>query len=420
MSNHFDYLLNDESESFFQKVANEASGAPVVELHTPSFSKHASAQSEFEKVASRLDRDLGILKTAGDCGENAGMTKRANAYIDILTSNVNIDAESFGLIFDKVAAEAIQVDLSEIFDNACSQYPVAYHSIIEETLSKVAAEVVELAILEKEAVIGALAGRLLTGGRLLGRVGANIGGAKAVIGGGMKAFGRGAASAAKTTAKQAKRPFSYAGKKVGKQVKDFRAARATKISDAPKVIRGDIAKAHSKDGGKVRGLFTKGKDKALSKQLDSANARKAGLTNNQSVKPSGAPANTTAPQKTPGQVDEVAAARNAKQKTEQGQAAAGANKAAKGTGTDGPAAAPAPETGPRLVTDKSPKKTKKNKKDKKSKKDKTPPAAVEENPALMSTWKKWTEGGALTGPERGKLIRAGVTGLVIKETMFNN
>jgi len=159
MSKHFSYLVDDESGTFFQKVAAQEAGIAPARAAPPEMEKQASFASEFEKVASRLDQHMGIIKAAGQCGLNGGMEKRAGAYLDALLNKTSLSPGEFSDIFDKVAAEAIQVDLEAAYAQACSNLPVEYHGEAEQILMKCGSELVKLSQIEKEA-IAAFLGRV--------------------------------------------------------------------------------------------------------------------------------------------------------------------------------------------------------------------------------------------------------------------
>src|SRR5690606_36972397 len=106
---------------FFQKLAIDKAGVRASDVAPEAMAKIASAQSPFEKVAARLDRDLELLKVAGECGVNGGMMRRANAYMDVLYAHNDLSLEEYEQVFDKVAAYAIEVDLLAAYDQLCAE-----------------------------------------------------------------------------------------------------------------------------------------------------------------------------------------------------------------------------------------------------------------------------------------------------------
>jgi hypothetical protein len=137
MNKHFDYLMKDESEDFFQKVAFREAGIAPARPAPHEMAKQASAMSSFEKVASRLDRDMGILKQAGAYGRNFGMYKRAGAYMEVILTNANLSPEEFGAVFDKVAASAIETDLQQCWDEISPGCPDSHLGWLESEFAKI-------------------------------------------------------------------------------------------------------------------------------------------------------------------------------------------------------------------------------------------------------------------------------------------
>jgi len=383
MNKHFSYLLDEQSDSFFQKVAmRQAEQVHRVRVPRPEpepIEKQASAPSDFEKIAGRIDRDLYILKTAGPCGFNGGMTKRADAYIDVLLTNNNLSIEEFGEIFDKVAAESIEGDLQAAYEQACSQLPEDEHWIVEQTLAKVGHQMTEYALLEKQA-IAAAAGRLLLGGakRLGGlmsgagttaaKMRASAAGAKSIAGSRLTAAGKQIARPFKATAR--------GGKALGRE---FRAGRRGAIlgSEAELLKARQAARAISTAPGKA-GEYARAAEKSLSKSIPEAQRKATDLLKaNRPPKPpqvivrrgggaGAAPKGTAGPAKTTSEtVTAKTQADTAKTQMETQRGAEKAREAAegsvtpissapgykppKGTGTDGAARQPKPESTPKAM-----------------------------------------------------------------------
>jgi len=201
---HFDYLLDDEGREFFQKVAESRAVSSLPRAPAKAaleLVKQAAAEpiSGFEKVATRLETDIEIIKMAGSCGEDFGMTKRASAYMDRIELEHDLTNAENVLLFNKVAFAALEGDIEEArgslhleFPKEAEEVDVLLGGIVAnsiEDLDKIAAEsasyddgtpmrwdeLVELA--EKTA-----AGALPAGVKIL----------KQVLKPGMKAVGKGA------------------------------------------------------------------------------------------------------------------------------------------------------------------------------------------------------------------------------------
>ena len=355
MSKHFDYLMNDESEAFFQKAAFQEAGIAPARPSPPVIEKTAAQVTGFEKVAARLDRDLGILKTAGPIGPSFGMYKRAGAYMDVIFSNTSLSPEEFGEVFDKVAATAIEADLQECWYQLSAECPESHHGWLEGEMAKIGFNLAAEATLEKEAFIAAL-------GRGIVRAGA--GAAKGV------SRGRAVVSAGTAVAKAAPgRGVAAVKGGIGK----IRAGAATKNIAR---LRGDLAKIPANLGAGNKGIAARAARKSLGKQLGKAQkAEQAGLGAQRSAaKKLGVKSPMAESQKAtlakmdarklkhanqakrvkaakqPGQqVDEVTKARQAKaardvKQTE--QTTANINKG-QGTGTHGPELKSVPKTAPK-------------------------------------------------------------------------
>jgi hypothetical protein len=184
MSKHFAYLTQHNEADFFQKVANEQAETRLPKASSSIVKTAMQNLLEgvtFEKVAARLDRDILILKTAGESGMNLGMQKRASAYIDQLLEQCEMTPEEFDGIFEKVSGEAIMGDLVVAQAHLSQDLDDDGLAWLNGELTKIGAELTELAVMEKEAFFRAL--RAMGGGigKLLGRGAEGIGmGAKAV------------------------------------------------------------------------------------------------------------------------------------------------------------------------------------------------------------------------------------------------
>ncbi len=401
MRNHFSYLTDEPSNDFFQKLAVAKSGVPARAVVAAPMAKTASA-SPFEKIAGRLDRDLAIIRDIGPRGVNAGMMKRADAYVDHLLNQEDLSAEEFGEVFDKIAAAAIMGDLEAAYQQLTVDVPQELHHVVEQTLAKIGHDLTSLALLEKEAGVLKFLGRVLGhggGGELKAGLNAAKGVAKGAVkdvGIALKAPFKGIAEGAKAVGRGVAKPFLSAGERIGKRINsgvgEVRAARHEAIMDAPEKIQKNLDMQRNPDAVA-----------SLKKSLGKANERKRAHLGYEKDPPAGA-APTPAAEPTPPRAPEPAKAGEAKvvkAEGERAKASGDAQEAAtpktkapaepKPAGQE-PAAAKAPAAGtePKPPAD--------------------PPAAVKATDAF----KKWSESGwaALSPAEKGAMIRAGVVGAV--------
>lgn len=449
MRDHFSYLVDDDAGAFFQKAANRAA-TPAPRAPAP-MAKTASATTPFEKIAARLDRDLEIIKVAGPCGTNGGMMRRADAYIDrVINLDADLSAEEFGEIFDKVATEAIMGDLQAAYAELTADVEPELHYVVERTLAKIGSDMTSLALLEKEAFLGALArgaGRLLTRGGG-GGLAAGSAVAKGMAG---RAAGRAANAVRGVAAKGAAkvRGAAAAAKQefgVGRQAAMMQSrgatqanlAKARSIASAggPNAARAaDAAKALEKRVGVRPGApasreFMEQANKQIQPRLERNRQRGMKAIEDYKAKVHQDVLNSTKPPATPiqfgrgkavkseaeaakAQSDAADAARKADPSKPKGkpelsvvQGGKPNNDNMKGTGTDGPAPKPKvdePDAPKPKVDADGP----------------TPPppgGADDKPPGFMDAWKKATSGAGWSGlspAEKGALIRGGVTGAVV-------
>jgi hypothetical protein len=463
MRDHFSYLVDDDAGAFFQKAANRAA-TPASRAPVP-MAKTASEAPAFEKIAARLDRDIEIIKVAGACGINGGMMRRADAYIDrLLNVESDVSPEEFGEIFDKVAASAIMGDLESAFAELTAGVDPELHHVVERTLAKIGSDMTSLAMLEKEAILGAIArgaGRLFARGAVKEEIAAGRAIAKGMAGRSAvrageaaKGIGAQAAGKARSLATRVGEGAKGLGRefRVGRQgaMMEARAkttanlakARGIAAAGGPNALRaGDAARSLERGVGVRPGApasreFMAGASKDLEKGMAKT---KASLT----PKPAGgaaAPANTTAARTAPPSAPAASQAKAIKAEGEAAKAQSDAADAArikdgpdkpkgkgkpelsvlpggkadndnlKGTGTDGPApkpkvdepSAPKPKAEGGGTTP-------------------PPPGGAEDKPAgFMDAWKKATGGAGwkgLSAAEKGALIRGGVTGAVVYRAM---
>jgi len=460
MRDHFSYLVDDDAGAFFQKAANRAA-TPAPRAPAP-MAKTANAAAPFEKIAARLDRDIEIIKVAGACGIGGGMMRRADAYIDrMINLESDLTAEEFGEIFDKVAAAAIMGDLEAAYAELTADVEPDLHHVVERTLAKIGSDMTSLAMLEKDAFLGALArgaGRLFARGAvkeemaagraiakgMAGRSAARAG--EAAKGLGSKAVGkaRGLAARVGEGAKGLGQEF-----RVGRQgaMMEARAKTTANLAKArqiaagggPNALRaGDAAKSLEKAVGVRPGApasreFLANANKDISKAMEKT---KANLAPKGGSGAAAAPANTTAARAPAPSAPQAAQAKAIKAEGEaakaQGDAADAArikdgpdkpkgkgkpelavlpggkadNDNLKGTGTDGPSPKPKADG-----TD-----APKPKADAGGATPAPPGGADGKPPGFMDAWKKATGGagwGGLSAAEKGALIRGGVTGAIV-------
>lgn len=424
VTKHFAYLFEDDSKDFFQKIAieNAIESKAATQAVTPKMVKQASASTEFEKVAGRLERDLGILKHAGSCGLDAGMQKRANAYIDVLLSQVDLTAEEFGPVFDKVAAAAIQVDLEAAYHQLCKELDEDEHQYVDDVLIKVGHEITRLALLEKEAFLGAAArflgraaGRLAGGGAGKAMVRSGLAGTRSAVGAIARGRGLSALEAAGAVGKKAIAPVRAATRAAGTE---FRAARTAQMAATRGKVQSQLAAARSAAGAPgLRGAVAKGQAASLEKQMagsrskalqqagEAAKKTKSSMGMGAKAPELAAPGTpkspTTAP-KTPAAAPPAlaGAAKTEQAKAEQAVGQAKATEAAKP-----PKAPEASEPKAHATETHTPP---------------PPPGGVEgKPPGFMDAWKKATSSGwnGLSQAEKGSLIRGGVTAALVYRTM---
>lgn len=443
MKDHFSYLLDDDANEFFRKVAIDESGVRATQKPV-AMTKQASARvTPFLKLAGRLDKDMAYLALSSDCGLQAGMLKRADAYMQVVASQADLSPHEVGEIFDKVAAKAIEVDLAAAQAQLCDQFPDA-QAIVDDVLIKIGAELFGAALEEKASLLKKLAVSLphippIPSSALAALKGGSraIEGAKAVASaehsaiGAEKALESAKATRARIDATPAAKgpsigalgearararglasgiaqPFRAAGKAIGNTIQGA-AAKAQKwhqgkIEAAPEKIREAIK--HEKSLGDVAGgsgAYSAGKQKSYENQLAGAEAKREAQRSKLSGKPP-AEAGAAKTQAAEGARQEGAAgAAQAAKAPESKPAASSPPKEGKvtaisdhpnfkGTGTDGPAPKPAGEHTP------------------------PPPGGAEgKPPGFMDAWKKATTHGwkGLSAEERGSLIRGGVTAALV-------
>ncbi len=426
---HFDYIYENEAADFFTKVAVKNSGVNATMPAPAAMTKTAGPKpTAFEKLASRLERDLDMLKVAGAIGINAGMMKRGDAYITTLLSNVDLTPVQFGEVFDKVASFAIQTDIEAAYEQLCEDLPPHLYSLVDDVLIKIGKDVTAAALAEKAALVEKLAlslGALNRIGHVAEEAGALRSASKGVEGlegvsraglrtsseapnlsAGIRAAGGAAKEVAGGVGKAAKnvattvgehgynalaglgnavvgKPLAAAGKAIDK-IRDWKTSR---MMSAPERLQGAIDSSHAS------GAVASGVKKSLGNQLNEAEAKRTAHLARTSENPmhsaTANPAGAADAKATKSEIDR-----------QQGQAGAAA-------ATKVPKAAPI-EKAPKTEAPEKPATGG-------SAEHAEAPPAVKANPKLGDTWKKATTGGwkSLSDEEKGSLIRAGVTAAVV-------
>jgi len=399
MTDHFSYLYEDDAGDFFQKQACEAAdeALPRADEIVKTASAPTADAYSFEKVAARLEQDLFILKTAGPCGIDMGMNKRAAVYMDHIIDECDMDVEQFDSLFDKVAAEAIQTDLAaakaELYKLAGDD--IILQAAIDEEINFIGFNMAKLANMEKEALIGA-ARAMLAAGRA---------GGKSALRRAGTAIRKAPGQATRATGRAVAAPFkgvARAGRGIASKYRQARIGLAERrLSSTNRALKGGFARKGTEGSKAFRKSLQETRGKAqgnLGKLMKDPKYQAAAQTRRTSAK-----------------------ARKAKQgaKADKSKAdmAADAKKGQEGAG----AAANLPKD-PKVNT---PAKTKDPSKTKdKASNDQKSPGKDSERAAgetadgagvtLSGSAKKMRDSGwgSLSGEEKQKLINAGVVGAV--------
>ena len=91
-------------------------------------------QTYFDAI---IEANINALRDAGDCGVGFGMCKRADDYLGKLASDTSVSNDDFAIIFEKVAAAAIETDFDLATEQLSRKYPGQLREITVGT-SKVA------------------------------------------------------------------------------------------------------------------------------------------------------------------------------------------------------------------------------------------------------------------------------------------
>jgi hypothetical protein len=144
VKNHFDYLLAEQDADFFQKVAVERAMEDIKPCRVVPqvIEKTASAMDKF---ASRIDRDIEILRAATTDVMSLGMTKRACQYLARLADDQAVNDVAYQEAFEKMAAAAIDHDIDASCVALTTDMPESFQRRVFVELSKVGAELVKVA-----------------------------------------------------------------------------------------------------------------------------------------------------------------------------------------------------------------------------------------------------------------------------------
>lgn len=388
MNKHFQYLTEEPSREFFQKVAENHLAASGIKPVGPELSRSAPDPVSFAKVAMQADRDLARLVKVANAGEEAGASRRSMAYFDAVTSRVSMDANEMASLFDKCAATGLEADISAAYQSLIDEFP-EFQEKIAADLSELAFDMAEEAAFEKEAFRALAAG----------------------VGGAWKAM-RARGVAAKAMRQQKK--LRAVRIKTQKKLEGVRGKQHA-LEVAPAATGGVVRKAFSHARGQSQKAGLTARQHKLEQRLartrqslSGARGQRAAAVGQQRAAAGLPPVtpvartgaqNTTATSSLP-----VAGTKpptpptTTTPSTTQGGAADAAARAAqppkppptpKGEGPKAPGAAPPT----------------------------TAPEAVKESPGLWASWKKWTRGEKLTPEERSGLINVGVMAYGAKEVM---
>lgn len=270
MNKHFAYLFEDDQNEFFQKAAEEEAQSVVAKAmaitKAPIGLLEKQANSPFEKLASRIDQDLYILKTAGSCGTNLGMIKRAEAYVDRLFLNDDrvFTEDEFDILFDKIATAAILADIESAKEELKKEAAPELHRVIDREVNTIGQDLVRFSHMEKEA-FGAAARAI---GGLVSKVGPRAA-ARGAASAGAKGATRGAIAGGKSVGRALSAPFRAVGSAVGGTVSKIRDARLRKATSDFSKVRSRMQAAQSIKNPDVK----KGVMDSLTKQRAAADKK---------------------------------------------------------------------------------------------------------------------------------------------------
>lgn len=249
MSSHFDYLIEDDAQDFFQKVAEERAVSsierdrPSVALETVKTASVEEPQTGFEKIAMRLDRDIEIIKMAGATGPEFGATMRGLNYLSKVAMEAQISSDEYYEVMGKVAYETLNTDMAEARAQLRLVHAEEDWDEVDVELGKVAFEILDG--MPKEA-FGA---RALTGAAKMLRGATAASGAKGIRALGKPSVADRVRSGAGNLKGYADRGFSAAGRAV-KGVGGVAAATPAALGKAGRRIRSapNVMRARSAQG----------------------------------------------------------------------------------------------------------------------------------------------------------------------------
>jgi hypothetical protein len=265
MNKHFAYLVDDDDNEFLQKLAcSEAQETIEVSATAPQQEvEKVASVNQMQKVAARVELDIEIIKTAGHSGFNFGTINRSLDYIDGLLYKDRLNEENVGDLFDKVAAAAIDHDMSIVHGHLLKLAGEEFRPWVDQVVREAGTDLVKAAAMDKEALFGLVRGAKAMHSAYKAVRGVGLGrgvAAKAALKApaqSLKSYRTGAAVAKRGKAAQKlKRAYGKAELARGAQSAKVRAAKGIKDTAVRKsVLPGVEAKAKAvgaKQGAKVQ------------------------------------------------------------------------------------------------------------------------------------------------------------------------
>jgi hypothetical protein len=154
MNRHFSYLLEENDNEFFDKIAHERN---LKHAHRPNITSAPRAEMQkvaaMDKLAARVDSDIEIIKMAGQSGGNFGAIIRGNDYMNQLLDRGLVSQEVGDELFDKVAGATIEHDVS-IIESELAEIS-GHPEWAKFAAADIGTDLVEAMMLEKEAFLAA-------------------------------------------------------------------------------------------------------------------------------------------------------------------------------------------------------------------------------------------------------------------------
>ena len=175
MNKHFSYLLEEDDNEFFDKIAHEKNRR-LAHRPAPTPAREWQKVASMDKLAARVESDIEIIKMAGESGGNFGAILRGCDYVNQLLDRGLVNQENGSHLFDKVAGATIEHDVSLIEAELAeiSGYP----EWAKFAAADIGTDLVEAMLFEKEAFLAApVAARLGLGAKIvrgLGKPGRSI------------------------------------------------------------------------------------------------------------------------------------------------------------------------------------------------------------------------------------------------------